>query len=119
MAGVAQCVGWGLAALPADAQVVCAKTHKRGKTKFKLRDACKDKETVAIDLTTTSSGLDSRVTDLETNVTVIDGDVAALASDVDTIESDPDGDTGWTCELLRTEDVASVSKWTAGVLCCE
>lgn len=187
------CVGFCLAALPhpADAQIVCAKTNKKGKTKFKLRDSCTSKETVAIDLATTSTGLDGRVTDLEmdvtgieADVTGIDGDIVALQSNVGAIESDlmtvrvpdsctwiepfsvspidprgcapgintgdtctttttcdagqfaaagackgdpssavdssvPFGDTGWTCELVRTGDVLFVSKWTAGVLCCE
>ena len=33
----------------ADAQVVCAKTNAKGKTKFKLRDACRSNEVVAQD----------------------------------------------------------------------
>jgi hypothetical protein len=32
------------------AQVVCEKVNKKGKSKFKLRDACKRKETLAVDL---------------------------------------------------------------------
>jgi len=33
--------------------------------------------------------------------------------------SEPDGTTGWTCELIRSETVGFGAKWTAGVLCCD
>jgi hypothetical protein len=166
-------VAWGLAAAapaPASAQVVCAKTNKKGRTKFKLRDVCKNRESEALDLGTTPSGLETRVANLESDVAdnqaaltmvrVPDsctwhppigvdptdprgcapglgaGDRCTTTTACDAGEfaaggacqgdaatsvsaSVPDGTTGWTCELLRTEDVAFVAKWTAGVLCCQ
>lgn len=165
--GLSLGVALGLAAVPAPAgaQVVCAKA-KKNKTQFKLRDACKPKETLALDLAASATGLESRVAALEGDVDALmaigtadrctwmapfnvqptdprgcapglsTGDRCTTTTSCDPGEfaaagacvgdtntavaaSQPDGTTGWTCELLRTEDVAFVAKFTAGVLCCE
>lgn len=131
---------------PADAQSICSKISKKGKVKYKLRDTCLSKETLVLDLGSglgvadrctwvqpiSVGGADPRgcapgihIGDRCTTTTSCDpGEFAAAGAcqgdpATSVAASLPDGTTGWTCELLRTEEVAFVGKWTAGVLCCE
>lgn len=63
----------------AQAVLVCEKTNNQGKSKFKLRDTCTGKETVALDLSALGSGLGPRVTTLEDGIAMLEDEVPGVA----------------------------------------